>query len=44
MTAVAGHITAFLRERMARERAASVHTCDAYAYTFQLLFSFVAAT
>ena len=42
MTPLAPHLTAFLRERLPRERRASPHTCDAYAYAFQLLLSFVA--
>ena len=40
MSLIAPHITAFLRERLPRERRASVHTCDSYAYAFQLLFSY----
>jgi site-specific recombinase XerD len=40
MTPIAPHITAFLRERLPRERQASQHTCFAYAYTFQILFTF----
>jgi len=40
MTAIAPHITAFLRERLPIQRGASVHTCDSYAYAFQLLFQF----
>jgi integrase/recombinase XerD len=42
MTQLASHLTAFLREHLPRERRASVHTCDAYAYSFQLLVTFVA--
>lgn len=42
MTPLAPHLTAFLRERLPRERRASVHTCEAYAYAFQLLLSFAA--
>jgi integrase/recombinase XerD len=42
MTPLAPHLTAFLRERLSRERRASPHTCDAYAYAFQLLLSFAA--
>jgi integrase/recombinase XerD len=38
MTAIAPHITAFLRERLPRQRGASEHTCQSYAYAFQLLF------
>jgi site-specific recombinase XerD len=40
MTPLAPHLTAFLRERLPRQRRASPHTCDAYAYAFQLLLSF----
>jgi integrase/recombinase XerD len=40
MTAIAPHITAFLRERLPRQRGASEHTCQSYAYAFQLLFRY----
>ncbi len=40
MTAIAPHITAFLREYLPLQRGASVHTCDSYAYSFQLLFEY----
>lgn len=40
MTPIAPHITAFLRERLPLQRGASVHTCESYAYTVQLLFEF----
>jgi len=40
MTDLAPHITGFLRQRLPVERRASPHTCDAYAYAFQLLFAF----
>ena len=40
MTPIAPHITAFLRERLPLQRGASVHTCESYAYTFQLLFEY----
>lgn len=40
MMPLAPHLTAFLRERLPRERSASPHTCDAYAYAFQLLLEF----
>lgn len=40
MTLVAPHITVFLRERLPLQRGASAHTCESYAYTFQLLFAF----
>jgi len=42
MTPLAPHLTAFLRDRLPRERGASPHTCDAYAYAFQLLLAFAA--
>ncbi len=42
MTPLAPHLTAFLRDRLPKERCASLHTCDAYAYAFQLLLSFAA--
>jgi len=40
MTALAPHITAFLRHRLPVERSASPRTCDSYAYAFQLLLTF----
>jgi len=40
MTPIASHITAFLRERLPIQSGASVHTCDSYAQSFQLLFEF----
>jgi len=43
MTPIAPHIEAFLRECLAHQRGASQHTCDSYAYSFQLLFEFAAA-
>jgi integrase/recombinase XerD len=43
MTPIAPHIEAFLRENLSRHRGASQHTCDSYAYSFQLLFEFAAA-
>jgi site-specific recombinase XerD len=42
MTPIAPDIEAFLREHLARQRNASQHTCDSYAYSFQLLFEFAA--
>ena len=44
MTDLAPHITAYLRQRLPVERAASPHTCDTYAYAFQLLFDFASRT
>jgi site-specific recombinase XerD len=41
MTPIAPHITAFLQQRLAVDRRASPHTCDTYAYAFQLLFRFM---
>jgi integrase/recombinase XerD len=43
MTPLAPHLTAFLRQRLAVERGASQHTCDSYAYAFQLLLEFASA-
>src|ERR1035441_5460074 len=40
MTSVARHIEAFLREYLVRHRGNSKHTCESYAYSFQLLFEF----
>ena len=42
MTALAPSLTAFLREHLPRDRRASPHTCEAYAYSFQLLVTFAA--
>ena len=42
MTTLAAHLSAFLREHLPRERRASPHTCEAYAYAFQLLVCFAA--
>ena len=42
MTPIAPHIEAFLREHLGHHRGASQHTCDSYAYSFQLLFEFAA--
>lgn len=40
MTLIAPHLTAFLRERLPLQRGASPHTCESYAYSFQLLLTF----
>jgi site-specific recombinase XerC len=40
MTAIAPHISAFLRDRLPNQRGASAHTCASYAYSFQLLLEF----
>lgn len=42
MTMLAAPLSAFLREHLPRERKASPHTCEAYAYSFQLLVRFAA--
>lgn len=42
MTALAPHLAGFLREHLPRDQRASPHTCDAYAYSFQLLVTFAA--
>jgi len=43
MTPIAPHITAFLQKRLAVDLRASPHTCDTYAYAFQLLFEFMSS-
>lgn len=42
MTALAPTLATFLREHLRRDRRASPHTCDAYAFSFQLLVTFAA--
>lgn len=42
MTALAPHLVAFIRDYLPTERGCSTHTCEAYAYTFQLLLRFSA--
>lgn len=42
MTALALHLSSFLRDHLPRERGASRHTCEAYAYSYQLLLRFAA--
>lgn len=42
MTLIASDVEAFLREHLIRQRDASAHTCDSYAYSFQLLFEYSA--
>lgn len=43
MTPLAPHLAAFLRQHLPHERSCSRHTCEAYAYAFQLLLRFAAA-
>jgi site-specific recombinase XerD len=40
VNAIAPHVTAFFQERLTLERRASIHTCDSYAYAFQLLLTY----
>jgi site-specific recombinase XerD len=40
MISLSRHLFAYLHEHLPQERQASRHTCDAYAYTFQLLICF----
>ena len=42
MTTLAAHLSAFLREYLPRDRAASPHTCETYAYSLMLLLRFAA--
>src|SRR5260370_1268665 len=42
MTLLAPLITGFLRNYMPRQRGYSSHSCEAYAYSFRLLFAFAA--
>jgi integrase/recombinase XerD len=42
MTAVAQHLSVFLREHLPKERRASPHTCEAYAHSFRILVGFAA--
>lgn len=42
MTPLAPQLAAFLREYLPRDRACSAHTCESYAYAFQLLVCFAA--
>jgi integrase/recombinase XerD len=42
MTPIALLIESFLHETLSRHRGVSQHTCDSYAYSFQLLFQFAA--
>ena len=42
MTNLANYLSTFLREYLPCERRSSQHTCETYAYTFQLLVCFAA--
>jgi integrase/recombinase XerD len=39
-TSIAPHLTAFLREHLPAVRRSSPHTCESYAYAFQLLLEY----
>lgn len=43
MTPIAPHISTFLQDHLAKQRGSSQHTCDTYAYGFQLLFKFASS-
>jgi len=43
MTPIASYVTNFLQDYLPRQRGASPHTCDTYAYGFQLFFTYVAS-
>src|SRR5437868_6850092 len=40
MTPIAPLMTTFLREHMPMQKGYSPHSCEAYAYSFKLLFEF----
>jgi integrase/recombinase XerD len=42
MNSIAPHIEAFMRQHHGHHQGSSQHTCDSYAYSFQLLFEFAA--
>lgn len=42
MNTLASHLSNFLREYLPRDRAASKHTCETYAYSLMLLLRFAA--
>jgi site-specific recombinase XerD len=44
MTPIAPHLEPFLRDYLPKQRGASHHTCDTYAYGFKLLFNFASQT
>ena len=44
MTSIAPHLEAFLRDYLPKQRGASQHTCDTYAYAFKLLFNYASQT
>lgn len=43
MTPIAPYVTAFLRDRLPKEKAASDHTCDTYAFALKLLFEYASS-
>ena len=42
MITLASHLSTYLREYLPRDRAASMHTCETYAYSLMLLLRFAA--
>lgn len=42
MITLASHLSTYLREYLPRDRAASTHTCETYAYSLMLLLRFTA--
>jgi hypothetical protein len=42
VTAMASHLSTFLREYLPTDRGASTYTCETYAYSFMLLLRFAA--
>lgn len=43
MTPIASYVTKFLQDYLPKQRGASPHTCDTYAYSFQLFFTYAAS-
>jgi integrase/recombinase XerD len=43
MIPIAPHVTAFLRDRLPKEQAASPHTCDTYAFALKLLLEYASS-
>lgn len=40
MTAIAPYMSTFLNDYLVKQRGSSAHTCETYAYSFQMLFQF----
>jgi site-specific recombinase XerD len=43
MSPIAPYVTAFLRDRLLKEKNASQHTCDTYAFGLKLLFEYASS-